>query len=126
MAHEHASHEGSDINFRAILGFGAGLIVFAVVIHVLVWGLFRFFASGEAGLAAPSYPKPTAQTERLPMEPRLQTHPRQDLRDLRANEDRILNSYAWVDRPAGTVRIPIAEAMKLVVERGLPVRAESK
>jgi hypothetical protein len=27
-----------------------------------------------------------------------------------------------VDREAGTVRIPIAEAMRLTVERGLPAR----
>ena len=49
-------------------------------------------------------------------------NPRQDLRDLRAQEDELLNSYSWADKDAGTVRIPISEAMKLVVERGFPVQ----
>ena len=33
-------HEESDVNIRAILGFGAVLIVAAVVIHFGVWLLF--------------------------------------------------------------------------------------
>ena len=32
------------------------------------------------------------------------------------------NGYGWVAQDQGTVRIPIAEAMRLTVERGLPVR----
>ena len=39
----------------------------------------------------------------MPPEPRLQTNPKQDLRDLRAAEDKVLNSYGWVDRNRGIV-----------------------
>ncbi len=60
------------------------------------------------------------QENRLPPEPRLQTNPREDLRDLRAQEDAILNSYGWVDRAAGSVHIPIDRAMEIVLERGIP------
>ena len=63
--------------------------------------------------------------QRLPPEPRLQTNPRQDLSDLRAREDQLLNSYGWVDKNTGVVRIPIERAMQLIVERGLPTRSES-
>ena len=66
------------------------------------------------------------QQTRLPPEPRLQTNPREDLRLLREQEDAILKSYGWVDRPAGVVRIPIEEAMKLTVQRGLPARQERR
>ena len=38
-------------------------------------------------------------------------------------EDAVLNGYGWVNKEAGVVRIPIAEAMRLTVERGLPSRA---
>ena len=62
----------------------------------------------------------------MPPEPRLQTNPRQDLRDLRAARRRVLKSYGWVDKNAGVVRIPIDEAMKLTVERGLPARQETQ
>ena len=62
----------------------------------------------------------------MPPEPRLQTNPREDLRELRAKEDELLGSYGWVDKNAGVVRIPIEDAMKLTVERGLPARTEQR
>src|SRR5262249_13572289 len=54
--------------------------------------------------------------------PRLQANPRQDMRDLRESKDERLTTYGWVDRNAGVVRIPIDEAMKLTLQRGLPSR----
>jgi hypothetical protein len=62
----------------------------------------------------------------VPPEPRLQTNPRQDLADLRAKEDETLNSYGWVDRNAGVVRIPIDEAITLTLQRGLPARQQGQ
>ncbi len=38
----------------------------------------------------------------------------EDLRALRAREDTELNSYGYVDRSKGTVRLPIARAMELL------------
>ena len=38
----------------------------------------------------------------------------------------MLDSYGWVDKDAGVVRIPIEEAMKLTVERGLAGAASEK
>jgi hypothetical protein len=48
--------------------------------------------------------------------------PQIDLLQKRAQEDAVLNSYGWVDRANGTVRIPIERAIELTAERGLPVR----
>jgi hypothetical protein len=115
-------HETSDVNFRAILTFGIGLIVAAALIHVLLWLLFVYFQNREARAGARPLPLAAEQQNRLPPEPRLQTNPRQDLGELRAGEDAILNSYGWVDKATGVVRIPIEEAMRLTVERGLPAR----
>jgi hypothetical protein len=115
-------HETTDVNIRAILGFGAGLIGVAIVIHVAVLLLFMFFAAREAQRVAPEFPLSAGQQDRVPPEPRLQTNPRQDLRDLRRGEDAILSTYGWVDKNAGIVRIPVADAMKLIVQRGLPAR----
>ena len=119
-------HEESDVNIRAILLFGAGLIVSAVLIHLLVYVLFRYFDVREAQRVTPQYPLAIAQENRVPPEPRLQTNPRQDLADLRAKEDELLNSYGWVDRNAGIVRIPIDEAIRLTLQRGLPSRQVQK
>ena len=113
-------HEESDVNIGAILGFGAALIVAAVLIHLLTYVLFRYFESREARRVTPEYPLAAAQANRVPPEPRLQTDPREDLREMREKEDALLESYGWVDKNAGVVRIPIDEAIRLTLERGLP------
>ncbi len=47
-------------------------------------------------------------------------------RDLDAREQRDLDSYRWVDKPRGIVRIPIDRAFELMVQRekkgGVPLR----
>ncbi len=118
-------HEESDVNVGGILGFAAALLVVAIVIHVAMWGLFRYFeASAAHEQPQPTYPLATRQEQRLPPEPRLQINPKQDLADLRAAEEETLTTYGWVDRNAGVVRIPIEEAMKLTLQRGLPAREQ--
>ncbi|MGH9764781.1 MAG: hypothetical protein ACREAC_28430, partial [Blastocatellia bacterium] len=37
-------------------------------------------------------------------------------------ERKKLDSYGWADQSKGEVRIPIQEAMKLVLQRGLPTK----
>jgi hypothetical protein len=115
-------HEESDINIRAVFGFGAALVVAAIVIHVAIWGLFEYFDARETRGSANTALPMAASEPRLPPEPRLQVTPRQDAEAFRAREDAILNGYAWVNRDTGLVRIPIAEAMRLTVQKGLPVR----
>ena len=46
-----------------------------------------------------------------------------ELQQMRAAEDQILNSYGWVDQKKGVVRVPIARAIDLLAQRGLPMRA---
>ena len=127
MAHDEpaARHEESDVNVRGVLGFAAGLLVTAVLIQFMVWLLFVYFSGREAARVVPEYPLAAGEQTRVPPEPRLQTNPREDLRALRAREDAVLNSYGWVDKTSGVVRIPIDEAIKLTVQRGLPVRQGS-
>jgi len=118
-------HEESDVNIRAIFGFGGGLMAVAVVVLLVIYVLFGFFDGRERATVPAEYPL-AAQADKVPPEPRLQEHPREDLSELRAREDEILSSYGWVDRNAGVVRIPIDAAMKLTLERGLPARAENE
>jgi hypothetical protein len=123
--HAVVHHETSDVNTGGIFRFAAGLFLTGVAIHLLVWLLILFLAAGDARHAMPEFPLAAGQESRVPPEPRLQTNPRQDLRDLRDAEDTVLTGYGWVDRNAGIARIPIGEAMKLTVERGLPARQEN-
>ena len=122
---EQVHHEDSDINVRAILGVGAGVIVAGIVIAAVVWSLYAYLANREATGTMSEFPLAAGQQQRLPPEPRLQTDPREDLRVLKQAEEEALKSYGWVDKNSGVVRIPIDKAMKLTLERGLPVRTES-
>ena len=117
------THEESDVNVRAIFGFGAGLLAAAIAIYVLIWLLFLVLSSRARTIETPVYPM-AAPGDRLPPEPRLQVAPRQDLIDFRAREALILGTYGWIDRDAGIVRIPIDEAVRITLERGLPVRQQ--
>jgi hypothetical protein len=121
--HDDVAHEASDVNFRAIVQFGVGFLVLGAVVYLVVWLFFGFLserASRASGQLA--YPLAAGQQDRVPPEPRLQTNPRADLRELRESEDKRLDSYGWVDRNAGIVHIPIDDAIKLTLQRGLPSR----
>lgn len=60
-------------------------------------------------------------TQRFPT-PRLQIDDGdQDITDLHAREDLLLDHYSWVNQQKGIVRIPIGRAMELLAQRGLPV-----
>jgi hypothetical protein len=57
--------------------------------------------------------------------PRLEAAPGETLDRYRSIQARQLNSYSWVDRSAGIVRIPVDRAIELTAERGLPSRPVS-
>jgi hypothetical protein len=117
------AHEHSDVNVRLILIFGAALLVAALVIHLaLYWLLERYNESSPRPSRAASAP---GTQESLPPEPRLQVAPRADMANMRAAEERELQTYGWVDREKQVVRIPIDRAMQLIAERGLPARKEA-
>jgi hypothetical protein len=114
--------QDSDVDVRAVVASGVGLIVVAMAIYLMIWLLFRYFDARESARVVPEYPLAAGAATRQPPEPRLQTNPRADLQELRAHEDALLNSYGWIDKQDGVVRIPIEEAMKITAQRGLPVR----
>ena len=54
--------------------------------------------------------------------PRLQTDDgNQEIAEMHAREDLLLDYYTWVDRSSGKVRIPISRAMQMIAQHGLPV-----
>ena len=114
---ENSKAPQSDIHFSTILKYGLVLLIVAVAVHVLMWWMFNYLNAQAAKNDPRPSPMAPAQPVRPP-EPRLQETPIQDLMTVRASEDEILNSYGWVDPQAGVVRIPISEAMKLMLERG--------
>jgi len=112
-------HETSDANVRNLLIFGAGLSLVVIAGLVVSRAVFRYFV-GHQGLGPPASPFENVRT--LPPEPRLQVTAPMDLKQYKAAQDGILNSYGWADRQAGIVRIPIERAMDILLQRGFPVR----
>ena len=55
--------------------------------------------------------------------PQLMTDELADAADAARTEDKKLHGYGWIDEKAGVARVPIDQAKKLLVERGLPARA---
>ena len=124
------AYETRDVKVRPLAGFIAGLTVVIIFSFLVVLWVFRLFSAQHASQdalsspstqARPAAPAPADEQMRWP-EPRVQSQPADDLQALRTGEDALLNSYGWVDRATGTVRVPIDVAIQLVLKEGLPVR----
>ena len=111
-------HEANVIRSRAVLVFGVVLALVTVIVLLLMGGLFRLLDRQQA--KADPQPPRLANTRQPPPAPRLQITPNKDLKTMRAEEERILSSYGWVDRANGVVRIPVSRAIDLLIERDLP------
>ncbi|MEO5930662.1 MAG: hypothetical protein ABIR47_12070 [Candidatus Kapaibacterium sp.] len=111
------AHERTDIDARSILMSIAILGGVCIAVALAMWGMFHVLAaSAEKRDVAPS---PVADRNIIPPEPRLQAEPRLDMQEMRAHTDSVINSYGWVDRRSGVVRIPIDKAIDMVVAKGL-------
>jgi hypothetical protein len=117
------NHELSDADPKPILKFLVFLVVITIAIAGVVVFFYNYLERREAAEKTARYPMSLLSAERpLPPPPRLQTYPFQDVKELRQTEAPLLTRYEWVDRNAGTVRIPIDRAIEVLAERGLPYR----
>ena len=117
--HPHIGHEATDVNVWAVGKFAIGLVVVCVVSIALLFGLLKFFQSRQETSVAN-----TVEPTKLFPQPQLQKTPIPDLKAIRAEEDKLLKGYAWVDQPKGVVRIPVDRAIEVLAQRGLPSRTE--
>jgi hypothetical protein len=119
---ERLRHESRDANARTLAYFGAGIfVVLALVLIAMKWLFFHFAATQPLGPP----PTPFETVRALPPEPRLQVAPAQDWETYWQGQQDILNHYGWVNKQQGVVRLPIDQAMELLLQRGLPVRAQA-
>ena len=114
-----AGFEETDVNVVAVGKFGLALLLVTIMAMALLVGVFNYFKASEGGVAT------TVDPTKVFPEPQLQKSPIPDLKAVRAAEDQVLTSYGWVDQQKGVVRIPIAQAMDLLVKKGLPVRTDA-
>jgi hypothetical protein len=113
-------YEKSDASPRGLLHFALAMAAILVILALsLIW-LFKHYQKTEnpgAFIAAPF-----TGVEPVPPAPRVQPDPSADMRSYLQSQQSLLNSYAWIDRQNGIVRLPIDRAMELLLERGLPTR----
>src|SRR5215469_16520277 len=124
--HPDVSFEKTDVRTSPILKFLVSLGILIILSYAIVYGIY----SGLKGYWADSYSPPLPSSiwaaPTMPPEPCMQGMPahlvdsQQDMRgktnaDIDAN-----NQGGWVDQKAGIARIPVQDAMQLIVEKGLP------
>jgi hypothetical protein len=113
-------HESRTFNTRGVLLFIMFMVVFALFVHLAVRGLMVIYSKSTPLMRTAQNPVMTAPPATSPPPPLLQPDPVADLHNMRSQEDQILQGYAWIDQNTGKVRIPVARAMQLLVQRGLP------
>lgn len=101
-------------------GIGAGALLIIGAIALGVTAAFFVLHVGTGGEAPPEnaahygVPPPIAGTVKL------QPRPQDDIAAFRADKERLLSTYGWVDRAHGVARIPIDRAMALVAQGASP------
>ena len=146
---DHPGYETTDINVGGILVFLAGLAGSVLVFFVFCFGMGKVINDAlkkQDGANDRWHQLPAMDGNRLPNgkldnlasnpkieqqqlqalttqfpQPRLETDDgNQDITDLHAREDLLLDHYSTVDGKPGAIRLPIERAMELIAERGLP------
>ncbi len=112
-----------DVSIRGLLYFAFWLAVGLIASGAAMFLLFRALEKKDRAQEGNLSPMVAASLARTPPEPRLEPYPLAPRLKLRAEEEEILTSYGWVDKTRGLVRLPIEQAMELLVQRGLPQAA---
>lgn len=135
----HGDFERRDIGVAGVIYFLIGLAVFAVIMHLIVAGIYDLLEKRTEAQQAPISPLITnapKDTRHLNADyhdylkqnfpsPQLEIDERNQLDKIRIDEAQDQSTYDWIDQKAGTVRIPIDRAMDLIAQRGLPVRSQA-
>ncbi len=131
----NGGYERQDISVAGVLYFLGGLAAAGLISYFVVMGVYSYLEKRSDAEQAPVNPLVTnapVDTRKLSVDykdylkqnfprPQLEIDERTQLDKIRREEEETLNSYSYVDKNAGTVRIPIDRAMDLIAQRGLPV-----
>ena len=108
-----------EVSVSGIVWTTVGLAVVCILGMLITWVMQTSSEARAAAAAPPPSPVIEANEPRVPPGPQLQRDPEGELEALRHEMAEQLSGYGWLDEGAGTVHIPIEEAMDLLVERGI-------
>lgn len=120
--HPQRGYEDSKVPVGKLFAFAAGVVGLVVLGVLGSAAVFHFFVRHQP-LGPPASPFEDVRT--IPAAPRLQVEAPVDLKRYRADQNKILEEYGWVDAPADVVRIPVDRAMDILLQKGYPVRGGS-
>jgi hypothetical protein len=116
-------YETRDADTTGVLKFLVVLGIVLVLTAVVCYALFRYYSAHAQNQAASE--SPFAETRQVPSGPQLQVYPREDWLKFRAEQQKSLETLDWANRSAGIARVPIEDAMDLLVKKGVPVQGEA-
>jgi hypothetical protein len=140
--HSDVTFEPRDIDIGTIARYlvylaitiGIALVICVPILNMLT----KYVAEQDAPMPAvrAAMTQQQRDEQQLPPQPRLQgvpgstNDPQQDMRDKMAADTRANETLAWVDKEKGIAQIPVADAMKIIAEKGAvpaaPAVAEKK
>jgi hypothetical protein len=127
--HDTVAYETRDVTVRSIYWYLIALTIFVAASFFICVYVLRYTERFVSRHDAPMMPARAAMGPDfrvMPPEPRLQgvpghdADPQQDHRDKVRADNEANEKYGWVDQNAGVAQIPVKEAMKIIVQKGLP------
>lgn len=119
----HEREVDRDINLRAVGITVLAIFLLTAAAMFAMWLMLEYILQQEVARDPRPSPIPEVAEQALPPGPRLQESPEVELEQFRARENARLSSYAWRDREAGIVRIPISRAMDVLASQGTDAMA---
>lgn len=113
---EHRDYERSDVSVKAALVAALILSVSVAAVAGVVW-LMRGEWAEQVDVVIT--PRPDVNAERQ-VEPRLSRDPPAEWAEVKQEFDRITSTAAWLDEDRTVARIPVEDAMDMLVEQGWP------
>jgi hypothetical protein len=115
--HDHGGYERTDAHAGATIRAGLYILAAMFVVAAALIPMYRLLARGETERQPEAATVIKEQPVASPF-PKLVVSEPLALAEFRAQEDSMLNDYAWVEKDRGIARMPVAEAIRIVGERG--------
>jgi len=125
MAKEQNGKKHESYQFKQLKAAIIAMVVVVVISAAAFVAMFGYFHALEQAKIQQSDAPPPMLANQEPYDgPLLQANVTAELSQVRAEAEKALSKYGWVDKDAGVVHMPIAAAMELALKRGYPVRKD--
>jgi len=120
---EDLGFEPTDVSTRGFLYFLLITGILLIITCLVMIGLFSYYTKTDVPI--PIVAQPFRDFRALTPPPLIQTTPANDIIEYRQAQERLLNSWGWIDQKRGIARMPIDQAMRLLLRQGLPIENQT-